>query len=294
MAPTVQTIALVAVGNLGKYVCEALVVDPRYDVVVITRKKQDWFLQRNIHTEESDYSESSIRAILDARGASTLVSFLQAADKLYLDLHQAWLTACLQSKSCKRFIPSEWAGNVDDYPQLPKFYAESRLPFRRILQETVGIEWTLFNCGWLVDYFLPQHLTRMPAEPDTVPIDANGWRACIRGSGDELQSWTWTKDVAAAVGELLAAPSWESTTYVTGQWGTFNDVVRLLEAHYGRELEKTYKTVEEIMGADDDNLDLWMISGGAACPREKTLSQRDRYFSRINFATLGDLLKRLD
>lgn len=165
-------------------------------------------MERNIHTEESDYSESSVQAILDASGASTLVSFLQAADTLYLQLHQAWLAACLQSKSCKRFIPSEWAGNVDDYPQLPKFYAESRDPFRRILRETAGIEWTLFNCGWLMDYFLPQHLTRIPAEPDTFPIDPNAWRACIRGSGDELQSWTWTKDVAAAVGELLAAPSW--------------------------------------------------------------------------------------
>lgn len=38
MAPTVQTIALVAVGNLGKYVCEALIADVRYNVVVITRK----------------------------------------------------------------------------------------------------------------------------------------------------------------------------------------------------------------------------------------------------------------
>ena len=157
MAPTVQIIALVAVGNLGKYVCEALIAD----------------------------------------------CLLYTSD-----------AACLQSKSCKRFIPSEWAGNVDDYPKLPKFYAESRDPFRRILQETVGIEWTLFNCGWLMDYLLPQHLTRMPAEPDTFPINLDAWRACIRGSGDEPQSWTWTKDVATAVGELLAAPSWVCSNFV--------------------------------------------------------------------------------
>jgi swainsonine biosynthesis oxidoreductase SwnR len=165
-------------------------------------------LERDIHVEESDYGKNSVKAILDANGASTLVSFLQAADTLYLNLHRAWLAACIESKSCKRFIPSEWAGNVDDYPQLPKFYADSRVPFRHVLQQTAGIEWTLFNCGWLMDYFLPQRLTRMTPEPENFPIDPNAWRACIRGSGNEMQSWTWSKDVAAAICELLAAPSW--------------------------------------------------------------------------------------
>jgi hypothetical protein len=56
-------------------------------------------------------------------------------------------------------------------------------------------------------------------------------------------------------------------------------------------LEKSYKTAEEIEQAANDSLDLWMISGAAACPKEKTLSQRDRYFSGIKFFTLDHLLK---
>lgn len=37
MAPSRQTIALAAVGSMGKFVCEALLRDDRFDVVVISR-----------------------------------------------------------------------------------------------------------------------------------------------------------------------------------------------------------------------------------------------------------------
>jgi hypothetical protein len=36
------------------------------------------------------------------------------------------------------------------------------------------------------------------------------------------------------------------------------------------------------------------ISGALACPREKTLRQRGKYFSRINFLTLEDILQKAE
>jgi uncharacterized protein YbjT (DUF2867 family) len=38
MSSTRQVIALAAVGNLGRYICEELVADDRFDVVVISRQ----------------------------------------------------------------------------------------------------------------------------------------------------------------------------------------------------------------------------------------------------------------
>lgn len=49
----------------------------------------------------------------------------------------------------------------------------------------------------------------MPAIPDEFPVDPNGWRVCVRGTGDEPQGFTSARDIGKAVVELLA---WE------GEW----------------------------------------------------------------------------
>lgn len=59
-----------------------------------------------------------------------------------------------------------------------------------------------------MDYFLPKAKTYMPPIPDEFPVDPNNWRACIRGTGDENQSWTCAREIGKAVVELLAAPEW--------------------------------------------------------------------------------------
>ena len=90
----------------------------------------------------------------------------------------------------------------------PDYYATSREPFRQLLKEQKEVEWTLFNPGWLADYFLPKELTYMKPVPLEFPVDANGWRAHVRGTGDEGQSWTCARDVARAVVELCKADKW--------------------------------------------------------------------------------------
>lgn len=60
------------------------------------------------------------------------------------------------------------------------------------------------NNGWLMDYFLPKGKTWMPAIPDEFPVDPNGWRVCVRGTGDEPQGFTSARDIGKAVVELLA------------------------------------------------------------------------------------------
>ena len=52
----------------------------------------------------------------------------------------------------------------------------------------------------------------MPAIPDEFPVDPNGWGVCVRGTGDEPQSFTSARDIGKAVVDLLA---WE------GEWVGF-------------------------------------------------------------------------
>jgi swainsonine biosynthesis oxidoreductase SwnR len=151
-----------------------------------------------------------VLSILNSTGASALISTIRCPDSKYLPLHQGFLNACKRSDKCKRFIPSEWAGNIEDYPNLPGFYGKTRTPFREILKRSQGVEWTLFCLGWFTDYFVGEDKSYMKHLPGEFPIIHKKWEYVVRGTGDEPQSWTSGRDVGKAVAELLAAEEWVS------------------------------------------------------------------------------------
>ncbi|KAL8713670.1 MAG: hypothetical protein Q9220_002196 [cf. Caloplaca sp. 1 TL-2023] len=205
-----QVIAVCSVGSLGKYLCDELLADGRYSFVVINRQsseKKAFFQERKIDVRTSDYSTESVLRILNETNASTLISFNNSAGETFVAIHSAFLEACRRSKNCKRFIPSEFAGNIDDFPLLPQDFQTSRVPFREILEREKEIEWTIFNNCWLAEYFLPEEQRYMPTISE-FPIDLENWKACIRGTGDETQTFTSARDVAKALVVLFSAPKW--------------------------------------------------------------------------------------
>ncbi|KAI4251761.1 MAG: hypothetical protein LQ352_004673 [Teloschistes flavicans] len=297
-------IALAGVGNLGRYICEELVASAHFDVVVLSRgTPRKWLQDLQVSVFVTDYTTPSILSILSSTRATTLVSFINITTPAYITVHAAILDACRQSKSCQRLIPSEWIGDVETHPRKPDFYATTRLPFRDMLRAQEEVEWTLFNMGWLADYFLPEGKSYMPGIKDEFPVDVDGWKACIRGSGDELQSWTSARDVARAVVELCRADEWDQVTYVAGEWNTFNGAIKVIESLYGRSMPVTYKTWSEIRNAltahahDEDTSALelaqveeMMVMGCLACPKEKTARQRTNFFKDVAFRDLRTLL----
>ncbi len=50
-----------------------------------------------------------------------------------------------------------------------------------MLRAQKDVEWTLFDVGWLADYFLLAGKSFMVPIKDKFPIDMDGWSACVRG-----------------------------------------------------------------------------------------------------------------
>ncbi|KAL9059285.1 MAG: hypothetical protein Q9206_001561 [Seirophora lacunosa] len=330
MAPSRQTIALAAVGSMGKFVCEALLRDDRFDVVVISRGRDPWFTSRDIPVHVSDYSSDSVLSVLDETNATALLSFLNLNDERYITIHRAFLSACQASKTCKRLMPSEYCGDVERFPDRPRFYGTTREPFRKILKAEAGdVEWTCIENGWFMDYFLPKEKSYMRPVPDEFPINLDAWTARVRGTGDEPQSWTLARDVGNAIVELCASEQkWvsetplqnppkrspfltrtranqEPITYVCGEWGTYNDAIKTMESFYDRPIPKTHTPAQEIrdyVAANLDNdqvyavqavmCDEWSIDGATVVPKETTLRQREKYFGNCRFSTLQEVLQR--
>ncbi|PYH83580.1 hypothetical protein BO82DRAFT_363155 [Aspergillus uvarum CBS 121591] len=306
-------------GDLGHYLQEELLRDPRYSVVILTRQTNPSTpTTERVTTQTTDYTLPSLLHILRTTRTTALISLLRCPDDQYHPLHTTLLEACQQTETCTRFIPSEWAGDIESFPTLPRAYGRTRLPFRETLAREADsqktdppshpvkkIEYTLFNHGWCMEYFLPAHKSYRRCMPGEFPIDLTRWKYTVRGTGEEAQSWTCARDIACAVGRLLAADngSWEPVTYVVGEWGTFNQMASLLERVYGRPFERDYRSEEgigtTIQQYEDqpESLKLaiaeaeeWTISGATACPQEKTLRQREKFFAGMHFTTLEKLL----
>jgi len=302
-----QTICLAGVGDLGRYLLEEISSDERYNVAVLTRQKDKISPSPKISVHQTDYTEDSVLSIINATAAAVLISTIRCPDPDYVPLHRGFLNACIRSKKCKRFIPSEWAGNIEDYPAIPGAYGKTRAPFREILKQTTGIEWTLFNHGWFMDYFVQADQTYMTHHPGEFPISLKAWDYTVRGTGNEPQAWTCGRDVARAVVELLAAPEWETVTYVAGEWGTYNEAAKLMETFYARPFSsikyrpesEIRKSLEEHKDDAPDSLPLalaegeeWQISGATSCPEEKTRRQREKYFSGVRLLSIKEALEK--
>ncbi|KAL4957078.1 MFS general substrate transporter [Aspergillus filifer] len=146
-------------GDLGRYLQEEITRDGRYEVALLTRKAKRPPTNSFTTVHETDYTESSVLSILDSTRATALISVIRA-DDIYLPLHISLLNACLKSTTCTRFIPSEWAGNIEDYPNLPRPYGETRGPLGR--------------------YYTNYPRRKFPIDPVTETY-------CVRGTGEELQ-----------------------------------------------------------------------------------------------------------
>lgn len=114
---------------------------------------------------------------------------------------------------------------------------------------------------------------------------------------------------------------------MAGEWTTFNEAVKVMESFYGLSsplleisiisiLTRTKKgrslpltnishddirrnLVEYEKNGDAEKyvlaqVDEWMVCGGCTLPKEKTLRQREKYFSKVKFSTLEELLKRAE
>ncbi|KAL4987930.1 MFS general substrate transporter [Aspergillus falconensis] len=260
-----QTIALAGgTGDLGRYLHEELVKDERFAVALLTRKTSDPAAAPHLpHTTiyQTDYTETSIVDILNSTCATALISLIRCPNSVFVPLHKTLIHACLASTTCKRFIPSEWAGDIEAFPNIPPSYANTREPLRQYLQgldtqfekehAKPKLQWTLFNLGWFMDYFLPPAQSYMKYLEGEFPIDVASWAYTVHR--------TLTREYRS--NEAIAS-----------------------------DLRK-YESQPEIEDVGIVEVEQWQVTGATACPREKTLRQREKYFSAVQFMSLEEMLR---
>ncbi len=78
-------------------------------------------MENKVEIRITDYTTPSILAAI--QDADILVSFLHDNTPFFVDAHVAMIEACKQSPKCKKFIPSECGGDIDNFPEVSSLIA---------------------------------------------------------------------------------------------------------------------------------------------------------------------------
>lgn len=111
--------------------------------------------------------------------------------------------------------------------------------------EKSGLKYTRFAIGVFMDYFgqphIPSHL-----RPFKWALDIESRRAAIPGTGNEVLSMTYSKDVARFVDRLVDEDEWPEVSIVSGSDTTLNEMVAIAERVTGDKFNVTYDSLEEL------------------------------------------------
>lgn len=299
-------VVIAGYGDLTRYICEEF-GKAGHELVILTRNYKPQLEEQDGATQAiTDYTLSSLRAPL--ANCEVLISTISDFSSVYTIVHRTLIVACQESPKCKRFIPAEFAANIESYPDQPGFYYTPHEPIREMLRSQTNVEWTLVCIGWLADYFVPAKNRHIKDIGECHPVNwvEDDKKIVIPGTGNEPVDFTWARDVARGLASLVKAPpgSWEPYTFMSGERSCWNEAAALikhkylpdttikrLSLHTVVEMVKTAKDEDTLVLAD---YYLFSISQASAIPREKAQAHKEKYFPSVRFRTLQDGLSQFD
>jgi nucleoside-diphosphate-sugar epimerase len=290
-------VAVAGYGDLTRYICEEF---PKagHELVILTRSHKSQLENYGFVQVITDYTLSSLKNSL--AGCEVLISMISDMSSVYTDVHHNLLRACQESPNCKRFIPAEFAANIEAYPDQPGFYYSTHEPVRESLRNQNVVEWTLVCIGWLADYFVPAENRYIKDIGEFHPVNREENRIVIPGTGNEPVDFTWARDVARGLAALVKAPlgSWEPYTFMSGERSCWNEATELIQQRCCPDISSRhlslFSIVEMVKTAKDENTlvlaDYYLLNICQACALfpNKVQAHRKKYFPDVRFRTLRE------
>jgi LmbE family N-acetylglucosaminyl deacetylase len=300
-------IAIAGTGDLARYFYASF-LHHNHTPIALTRSPKPFLDELSIEQRVTDYTVSSLTSHLS--DCDAVISTISAQGQDHITAHLALLSACRLSPRCKRFIPSEWTGNIEKYPELePRYMHETREPIRRALREQDEVMWTSVLVGWFAEYLLPVgHEGRyFGALMVGWPVDFEKRVFVLYGEGRRRVTLTSAWDVVKAVVGLLESgeeKGWEEYTHIEGETVCWRDLLAFLQAEgigqewtvVRREYEDAVRQVEEAEGSSElgekveAQLQLLGYEDFNSVDTEKARRQRETCFPGVRFRAVNEVL----
>ncbi|KAL8724573.1 MAG: hypothetical protein Q9181_006766 [Wetmoreana brouardii] len=177
----------------------------------------------------------SLIKLLEANDIHTVISTMNPPTPEVHAAQDNLIRAAAQSATVKRFVPSDWGIDfAADDEHLPLSWKALKRQSFAELEKQPNLGFTTFDNGYFMDYFgMPHYQSYMT--PEMPFVDMSALKAAIPGSGDDLVTWTLTRDVAKFVRKMVESDDpWPKRSQIVGDSVSFNEIVQLAEQARGR------------------------------------------------------------
>ena len=296
-------VAIAGTGSFSRYLAEELTANG-FNVTIMGRSKKPYFDNMpNVKSRIVDYR--SVESIKEALGDDTEVLISAILDyTMELDTAQHnMIKAATESPKTRRFIPSEYGGNVEDYPDQTPFYLKNRGPSRKILSEQSTLEWTIVSTSWFFDWIVPEKNRHFPELGDNFPVNLKDGRFFIPGAGIESLDIVTARDTAKGIVELIKAPygTWDHYTYMSGEKTTWNAVTeKVRRAYPGTDFKRSSisltQMIDNIVNAKDEmevieaQYQIMSVSNAGNFDEKTVAAQHQKFFKNMHFRTVQEVL----
>ncbi|RLN73120.1 hypothetical protein BBJ28_00002784 [Nothophytophthora sp. Chile5] len=295
-------VAIAGNGSFAKHFADEL---PRagHEVVILARSHKAHFDGKPGVIEQRLTDFSSVDQLVELLSdCDALVSTVIDLAKVYADIHLALIEACKRTPKCKRFIPSEFGANSEEFPEEPDSTYQYNLTVKDALRSQSELEWTVISVGWVADYVVSAANRYHYDLGELFALDLSTKTMTIPGTGHEKFAITSARDTAKAVAELLKSPNkWRQYTYVQGEETTWLEVAETMKTAGGMpDLNITFESVEHVKAIFDqkESMDamvtaefkLYVPSGKLKFDQQKIQRDRDEFFPDVHFRSAQELL----
>ncbi|KAJ5895265.1 hypothetical protein N7495_006956 [Penicillium taxi] len=235
-------------GGVGKTIIETLSLEPKFQVVVLSRNEPKEIVSHIQHMQVDYDDVSSIAEKLEHHNVSTIISAIGITSDETSQSQLNLIDAAEKSKATQRFIPSEYSF-IQTASLLPldpsiKYWlaAAGRL-------KASSLKYTRVVPGFFMDYWgMPHAETNL--QPFSFGIDIASRTAAIPGDGNDMMCMTYTYDMARYVVKALDLDQWPEFSVIVGDEVTYNDILHMAEEIIGTKFQVTYDSREQIESGD--------------------------------------------
>ncbi|KAF4039679.1 NAD(P)H-binding [Phytophthora infestans] len=295
-------VAVVGTGSFAKHYINELPV-AGHEVVVLTRSHKEFLDDKKwgpVEQRITDYS--SVPQLVELLSdCDALVSTISDLSQTYVDVHMALIAACKQTPKCKRFIPSGYGGNAEDFREGPSSLFHHNAVVRDALLAQTELEWTAVCIGWIMDHVVPSG-NRIHSDAGPVfPLDLHTRAITIPGSGNDAFTMTSVRDLAKAVAQLLESPEkWRPYTFVQGEETTWLKLAKVMKTTGDMsDLKISFESLDHIRDQKKDSffavltteVKLFVPSGAFKFDQAKVQRDRAEFFPNVHFRTVTELVE---
>ncbi|QYT01023.1 NmrA domain-containing protein [Trichoderma simmonsii] len=245
-------------GNVGRTISDALVATGKYKVILLGRGASKDLSPNAPPLINVDYGDiDAVANILEEHNVHTVISAIKVIAPEAGVSEVNLIKAAAKSSATKRFIQSEWGVPIPQ--EKDKFVNNDLMGAKslRLLQHQVrlasieqlrksNLEWTRFYNGYFLDYYGMPYIETHISELITFIFDMVNKAAVIPGTGNDLVSFTYTRDVANFVVKALDLSEWEEEMFCYGDKVTLNQFLGLVEEATGSKFDVTYDSLEKL------------------------------------------------